>query len=38
MVRPFLKPSALLDRWKTSRSSGVIGVLLNQMVTPLLPA
>ena len=33
MVRPFLKRSALLDIWKKSRSSLVMGVLLNQIVT-----
>ena len=38
MVRPFLKRSALLDIWKKSRSSLVIGVLLNQIVTPGPPS
>ena len=38
MLRPFLNRSALLDSWKKSRSSAVIGVLLNQIVTPGLPS
>ena len=38
MVRPFLKLSAVLEIWKKSRSSAVIGVLLNQIVTPGPPS
>jgi hypothetical protein len=33
MLRPLRKRSALVARWKKSRSSGVIGVLLNRIVT-----